>query len=90
MHGSEGQQSNKLPLAPFFSASIPYGRIAPGLLISDADLKFEKLIGTGSFGKVYKGVHCGSPVAVKCFLSESFDVVEEIEVMQRVSLCLPP
>lgn len=84
--GSEGQRGDKLPLLPFFNASIPYGRISPDLLISDADLKIENLIGTGSFGKVYKGIYCGSSVAVKCFLSESFDVVEEIEVMQRVSL----
>jgi serine/threonine protein kinase len=39
----------------------------------------------GSFGKVWKGVYDGRPVAIKTFYSEDADVIGEINLMERVN-----
>jgi len=39
----------------------------------------------GSFGKVWKAIYQGQPVAIKCIFSEDSDIVAEINMMERVS-----
>ncbi len=60
-------------------------RINPALIIQEKDIVIEKIVGVGSFGKVWKGVYAGRPVAIKCFYSEDADVIGEILLMERVS-----
>jgi len=73
-------------------------RVDPSLpIIQENEITIEKIVGVGSFGRVWKGTYRHRPVAIKCFYYPSgarggggggggeMDVVKEINLMARVN-----
>ncbi|CDW53227.1 serine:threonine protein kinase TNNI3K [Trichuris trichiura] len=48
-----------------------------------AEIDFQEAIGSGSFGKVYKGVYKGKTVAVKRYRAAKFGVKSDVEMFCR-------
>jgi len=77
--------SVKPPEEPPLATSASFLELLPShLLLDQQDLHFEEPVGEGAFGKVWRATFQGKLVAVKVFLSDELDVLQEATMLDRV------